>query len=54
MHKIKQTSLESFFRRGKRDKRPNDDVDNARTAEPETAKKKKASFNRKYDESYLK
>lgn len=49
----KQTSLESFFGRGKGDKRPKD-VDNAETAEPETAKKKKASFNRKYDKSYLK
>ncbi|XP_055734780.1 SCAN domain-containing protein 3-like [Salvelinus fontinalis] len=54
MNKNKQTSLESFFRRSKGDKRPNDDVDNAETAEPETTKKKKASFNRKYDESYLK
>ncbi|XP_071402312.1 SCAN domain-containing protein 3-like [Centroberyx affinis] len=50
----KQTSLESFFGRGRGDKRrPNDD-DNTETAEAETAKKKKASFNRKYDESYIK
>ncbi|XP_072113696.1 E3 ubiquitin-protein ligase RNF4 isoform X1 [Mobula birostris] len=46
-----QKSLESFFGRGH--KRPNDD-DNTETAEVETAKKKKASFNRQYNESYIK
>ncbi|XP_072132555.1 SCAN domain-containing protein 3-like [Mobula birostris] len=49
-----QTLLRSFFGRGGRgQKRPNDD-DNAETAEAETAKKKKASCNRKYDKSYIK
>ncbi|XP_049919796.1 SCAN domain-containing protein 3-like [Epinephelus moara] len=43
----KQTSLESFFATGKR---PTEEPEE----EPTTSKKKKASFNRQYQESYLK
>ena len=43
----KQTSLESFFAKGKR---PTEEPEE----EPTTSKKKKASFNRQYQESYLK
>lgn len=42
----KQTSLESFFAKWKR---PSEE-----TEEPTTSKKKKAAFNRQYQESYLK
>ena len=43
----KQTSLESFFAKGKR---PNEETEE----EPTTSKKKKAAFKKKYQESYLK
>ena len=43
----KQTSLESFFAKGKR---PSQETEE----EPTTSKKKKATFNRQYQESYLK
>ena len=43
----KQTSLESFFAKGKR---PSEETEE----EPTTSKKKKAAFNRQYQESYLK
>ncbi|KAJ8263193.1 hypothetical protein COCON_G00156500 [Conger conger] len=43
----KQTSLDSFFAKGKR---PNEETEE----EPTTTKKKKAAFNRQYQESYLK
>ena len=42
----KQTSLESFFEKGER---PNDET----AEDSKTANKKKASFKRKYQESYL-
>src|SRR4029434_4357237 len=44
---MKQTSLESFFAKGKRSTEEPEE-------EPTTSKKKKASFNRQYQESYLK
>ncbi|XP_059799794.1 SCAN domain-containing protein 3-like [Hypanus sabinus] len=48
-----QTPFEIWFgRAGRGHKRPNDD-DNAETTEAETPKIKKAFFNRKYDESYI-
>ncbi|XP_074472575.1 SCAN domain-containing protein 3-like [Sebastes fasciatus] len=43
----KQTSLESFFGKGKR---PSEETEEG----PTTSKKKKAAFNRQYQESYLK
>ncbi|XP_041840400.1 SCAN domain-containing protein 3-like [Melanotaenia boesemani] len=43
----KQTSLESFFAKGKR---PSQETEE----EPSTSKKKKATFNRQYQDSYLK
>ena len=43
----KQTSLENFFGKGKR---PSQETEE----EPTTSKKKKAIFNRQYQESYLK
>lgn len=43
----KQTSLERFFAKGKR---PSHETEE----EPTASKKKKATFNRQYQESYLK
>lgn len=49
---VKQISLESFFSGGCK-KRPNDG-DNTETAADEKKGEKKAAFNQKYDDSYLK
>lgn len=49
---VKQTLLESFFIGGGK-KRPSDG-DNAETAADEKKGKKKAAFNCKYDDSFLK
>lgn len=49
---VKQTSLESFFGGGCK-KRPNNG-DNTETGADEKKGEKKAAFNQKYDDSYLK
>ncbi|XP_060764599.1 SCAN domain-containing protein 3-like [Neoarius graeffei] len=51
MSKKQQTSLESFFGLGKGEKRSSIDDNNDPGSNP---KKKKGSFNRRYDDSYLK